>query len=39
MLKFKHELNEGLLRFANFLLHIFASSGVEDILHVYGVLL
>lgn len=39
MLKFKHELDEGLLRFVNFLLRIFASSGVEDILHVYRFLL
>lgn len=38
MLKFKHELIEGLLRFVNFLLCIFASSRVEDILHVCRVL-
>lgn len=31
MLKFKQELNEGLLRFVNFLLPIFASSRVEKV--------
>lgn len=31
MLKFKQELSEGLLRFVNFLLRIFASSRAEKV--------